>query len=189
MLALEANECARGTLAGLLTKFGSLFAPRQQDSMAPPPATGASASPRASVAVASAGGNKITFSKTSVPGLPPVVPVASTSAMIPPPLPPASKAVKRPPLAPEDAPITRNATRRASSSDDSTARPAYREPSSESGSGISDGDPPGFRGAAPVAFNSKGKGALKVERKYEELEDIIFSNPKSFTAMVFAIAE
>jgi len=85
--------------------------------------------------------------------------------------------------------------------------------------GISDGDPPFFAGSLPpstvgtpsvlagfparpttnqdsiagitggapnpLAQPSKSKG----KRSFEELEDIVFSNPKSFATLAFAIAE
>lgn len=62
---------------------------------------------------------------------------------------------------------------------------------SESG-GLSDGDPPGYGPVEPVAALSRTvsqSGAKdKVKRTYEELEDIVFSNPKQFSSMAFAIA-
>ncbi|ORY79783.1 hypothetical protein BCR35DRAFT_304617 [Leucosporidium creatinivorum] len=144
----------------------------------------ASASP--STTVVSAGGTKITFTNgaTASPTVQPSE--APISAIRGSPLPSSSKSIRGPPPAPEDAPLTRNTTRRLSAS---TERPRYREMSSDSGGEVSDGDPPGYTAPPPVVSKGKAREVPLVERNYHELEDIIFSNPKTFTSMVFEIGE
>lgn len=142
----------------------------------------ASANSAAPATVVSSGGTRITFTNGATASPTPQPSDTPKSALVAPPLAPSSRSARRPPPAPEDAPVTRNTTRRLSSS---TERPRYREMSSDSGGGeISDGDPPGY-----VAPPPKEKELSLVERNYSELEDIIFSNPKTFTAMVFDISE
>lgn len=158
--------------------------------MASTSAGGAASDNSASVAspttVVSAGGTRITFTNGATASPTPQPSGAPQSAGAAAPIPPSSKSSKRPPPAPEDAPITRNTTRRLSSS---TERPRYREMSSDSGGEVSDGDPPGYVAPPLAVSNGQEQEVPLVERNYLELEDIIFSNPKTFTSMVFEIGQ
>lgn len=62
-----------------------------------------------------------------------------------------------------------------------------RSESSPSSSEDSDGDPPGYVAPVEVVALPPGLDPAAV-RSFQELEEILFSNPKSFTSMAFAIA-
>jgi len=186
----------RISLAHLLNKLSGLFNPKELVAMpttsssaadpttaAPAAASDAGVNGAPSPSVVSAGGTRITFTNGATASPSPQLSETPKSAVVAPPRPSSSKSIRRPPPAPEDAPITRNTTRRLSSS---TERPRYREMSSDSGGGeVSDGDPPGYVAPPPP----RERELPLVERYYHELEDIIFSNPKTFTSMVFEIAK